>query len=184
MFGEKMKRTISIVLILGMILSGNGFTTLAISVDGFVTKAELNADKKDDQSYYYQMSYEQQTYTVKTNVFGTISYYFPATVSADGMPTKLTARCRILECSDKITAKEDIKASEVDKDGNVINENVTVFEDSVVQPVYVDPEHYVDCLLEDGTVVRFEFTFEEDKVLVDGEDVNEIFDGLVYEDEE
>lgn len=120
----------------------------------------------------------------KTNVFGTISYYFPATVSADGMPTKLTARCRILECSDKITAKEDIKASEVDKDGNVINESVTVFEDSVVQPVYVDPEHFVDCLLEDGTVVRFEFTFEEDKVFVDGEDVNEIFDGLVYEDEE
>ena len=74
MFGEKMKKTISIVLIFGMILSGNGFTTFASSVDDYVTKAEENDNKKDDQSFYYQMSYEEQHYqytSLKTKNNGT-----------------------------------------------------------------------------------------------------------------
>ena len=98
------------------------------------------------------------------------------------MPTKCTARCRILTGPETVKAKEDIKAKELDKDGNVINDNITVFEDSVLVPTHIDPERFVDCLMEDGTLVRFEFTFQDGKTYVDGEEVSEIFDGLITED--
>lgn len=128
------------------------------------------------------MGPESMIGAASTDVFGKVDFYFPATVSAEGMPTKCTSRCRILKGPEKVTAKEDIKAKELDKDGNVINDNVTVFENSVLVPTHIDPELYVDCVMEDGTLVRFEFTFQDDKTYVDGEEVSEIFDGLITGD--
>ena len=46
MFGEKLKRAISIVLIIGMVISSNGFAALASSVGDVVSEAENAAMKK------------------------------------------------------------------------------------------------------------------------------------------
>ena len=67
MFGEKMKKAISIALIFGMVLSGNGFTTLAGSVDDLVTKAEVQSENSG-QKNYYQMMYQEQHYEKTTIV--------------------------------------------------------------------------------------------------------------------
>ena len=42
MFGEKLKRIIATVLVFGMVATGNGFTTLAASVDEIVADGSEN----------------------------------------------------------------------------------------------------------------------------------------------
>ena len=72
MFGEKMKRVISVALIFAMVISGNGFATLAGSVDEVVTNETIKADN-EGQKNYYQMMYQEQHYehtTIVTNTFG------------------------------------------------------------------------------------------------------------------
>ena len=68
MFGEKFKRVVSMALIFGMIATGNGFTTLAASVDDVVLNAEMES-MQEGQKNYYEMMYEEyyEEKTVITN---------------------------------------------------------------------------------------------------------------------
>ena len=74
MFGEKMKKAISVALIFGMVLTGNGFTTLASSVDDLVTDAAIKSEQEEQKNYYKLMYeeeyYEQTTTVINTNTFG------------------------------------------------------------------------------------------------------------------
>ncbi len=67
MFGEKMKKVISITLIFGMVLSGHGFTTLAAGVEGYVNDAEMKSQNEQGKNYY-QMMYEEEYYQQTTRV--------------------------------------------------------------------------------------------------------------------
>ena len=72
MFGERFKRIISVTLILGMVATGNGFTTLAGSVENMVGK-DSTLDQTGPKNYYemmYQESYYEQTTIVKTGTAG------------------------------------------------------------------------------------------------------------------
>ena len=72
MFGERFKRIISIALILGMVATGNGFTTLANSVEKMVGD-ESTLDQNGPKNYYemmYQESYYEQTTIVRTGAGG------------------------------------------------------------------------------------------------------------------
>ena len=70
MFGEKLKKAVSVTLIFGMVMTGNGFTTLASSVDDLVTDSTIKAEQSEQKNYYEQMTteyYEESTTIVKTN---------------------------------------------------------------------------------------------------------------------
>ena len=70
MFGERFKRIISVALILGMVATGNGFTTLAGSVENMVGN-DTTLDQTGPKNYYvmmYHESYYEQTTRVKTGV--------------------------------------------------------------------------------------------------------------------
>ena len=71
MFGERLKRIVAITLIIGMVATGNGFTTLAASVDTIVDGGSGTALDQTGPKNYYQMMYEEyyeeHTAVVKTN---------------------------------------------------------------------------------------------------------------------
>ena len=70
MFGEKMKKAISVALIFGMVLTGNGFTTLASSVDDLVTDAAIKSEQ-EEQKNYYKLMYEEKYYEQTTTLLNT-----------------------------------------------------------------------------------------------------------------
>ena len=55
MFGERLKRIVAIILIFGMVATGNGFTTFAASVDSIVEGSDT-LDQTGPKNYY-QMIY-------------------------------------------------------------------------------------------------------------------------------
>ena len=65
MFGERLKRIVAIILIFGMVATGNGFTTFAASVDSIVEGSDT-LDQTGPKNYYQMMyeEYYQETTTV------------------------------------------------------------------------------------------------------------------------
>ena len=78
-----------------------------------------------------------------------------------------------------ITAKVDIEAQEVDEDGTVKGDT-TVTAGSVVTPVRTDGETFLDCRLEDGTLVRFTYSNTSYPISINGSELNDLFDNLCF----
>jgi hypothetical protein len=112
------------------------------------------------------------------NVFGCLLTYGTYKVGEDGIP-ELIGDYRIDSLPDGASALEDIEADIVDEDGNVTGQT-TVKEGTVVYPYRTDADTYVDCKLEDGSLIRFTITFEDWSVWIGDKTVDELFDGLLY----
>ena len=70
MFGEKLKRAISIVLIIGMVISSNGFAALASSVGDVVSEAENAAMQQEQKNYYELLNQEELLNETKVKTKG------------------------------------------------------------------------------------------------------------------
>ena len=73
MFNQKIKRIIASLLITGIIISGNGFTTLAASVGTVVNDAEVKSQEEGTKNYYqlmYQEEYYEETTIIRSNNSG------------------------------------------------------------------------------------------------------------------
>lgn len=115
------------------------------------------------------------------DLLGTLSYYGAFKVGDDGLPEfagdfyTISWVCG----SGDITAKVDIEAQEVDEDGTVKGD-ATVTAGSVVTPVRTDGETFLDCRLEDGTLVRFTYSNTSYPISINGSELNDLFDNLCF----
>ena len=79
------------------------------------------------------------------------------------------------------TAKADVPAAAVDKDGNE-GGAVTVRSGEKLTAYRTDMETYVDAKREDGSICRFAVRHDDEnwQDLVDGKPVMDLFDGIIY----
>ena len=71
MFSQKMKRIISILLIVAMVLCCNGFSVLATSIDDVVTDVLVSESEKETPNYYYEyLEQRKETIVVSKNLKG------------------------------------------------------------------------------------------------------------------
>lgn len=81
---------------------------------------------------------------------------------------------------DSITSKKDLTVDIVDEKGNVTESSVVISFGEHYQPYRSDAKTYMDCKLDDGRIVRLYYSNVDYKGEIDGEVVDDIFDGLIY----
>lgn len=116
------------------------------------------------------------------DLLGSVSYYGTYKVGDDGLPEfsgDFYTISWVCTYEDDITTKVDIEAEEVDEDGNVKG-NITVPAGSVVIPVRTDGDNFIDCRLEDGTLVRFTYSSTDYPRYINGTEMDDLFDNLWY----
>ncbi len=79
----------------------------------------------------------------------------------------------------KLTSKRDLKLKTVDASGNETGE-ITVPSGSTFLPIISDDKTYSDCQLEDGTLVRLPVDSSDWPHKVDGDDLENVFDGVMF----
>lgn len=102
------------------------------------------------------------------------TYYIenePVPVSDDKMYT--------ISADITLVSKKEISASRVDEEGNETGDSIKVPAGSNYHMKYTDGASYVDCLLDDGTMVRLKVTGPLPPY-IDGVDANELFEQLYY----
>ena len=72
-----------------------------------------------------------------------------------------------------------MRADRVDEDGEFL-ESVRLTKGTILTPYRTDGETYVDLITDDGQIVRFELEADDWPHLVNGMDVDEVFEGLLY----
>lgn len=117
------------------------------------------------------------------DLLGSVSYYGAFKVGEDGLPEyagdfyTISWICNYVD--EDITTKVDIEAEEVDEDGNVKG-SITVPAGSVVTPVRTDGDAFIDCRLEDGSLVRFTYSNTSYPISINGSELNDLFDNLCF----
>lgn len=115
------------------------------------------------------------------DAIGTSTAYGIYEVGADGLPQHVGEDYYIdWQCSSYITTKVDIEADIINEDGSYVENGVTIPAGTHVDPFRTDRETRVDCRLDDGRIVRFNYTsFDYPASLKEGA-AQDIFDGLEY----
>ncbi len=72
-----------------------------------------------------------------------------------------------------------MRADRVDEDGEFL-ESVRLTKGTILTPYRTDAETYVDLITDDGQIVRFELEADDWPHLVNGMDVDDVFEGLLY----
>lgn len=118
-----------------------------------------------------------------SDLMGSVSYYGKYKVGDDGLPTfcgdfqTISWVCSF-EGAD-IKTKADIDAETVDENGSVTGKT-TVAAGTVVIPYRTDGDNFIDCKLEDGSIVRFTFSSTHYPVSINGVEMTELFENLCY----
>ena len=113
------------------------------------------------------------------DMLGTYIFYGRYVVGSDGLPEFVDKDYKISWISDEIKSLKDIEATVLDGDGNE-KEITTVPSGTHFTPVRTDNKSYMDCVLDDGSTVRLNYTNGDYPAQIDGVNVDDLFDGLVY----
>ena len=114
------------------------------------------------------------------DMLGSIISYSYDVVGDDGMPECVQTYYNVSWASLEIESLEDLDAYEILEDGTLSGEKTTIEKGTHFLPVRTDDETYVDCRLDDGRVVRLYIETKDYESYIDGVDVKELFDGLIY----
>ncbi len=113
------------------------------------------------------------------DLFGTYTCYGRSVVGADGMPECVDSVYKISWGSEEARSLKPVRVTMLDDE---LNEQGKVSVDAGEHflPVQTDNSTYVDCRLDDGRMVRLKFSQTDYPVQIDGEDIEDLFEGLVY----
>ena len=118
------------------------------------------------------------------DLFGSFSVVGRYHVGADGYPESDSNDYPVPWHMDtKITSKTDLTADIVDKDGNVISKDEVIKKGESFRPVmlHINGEEYsIDTELSDGRFARLKYSDIEYPARIDGESIDDIFEGLMY----
>lgn len=113
------------------------------------------------------------------DLLGTYTCYGKYVTGADGLPVYADDYYTLSWSSDEIKSLKDIKATVLDGDGNEQGEE-TIPAGTGFTPIRTDNKSYMDCTLDDGTVVRLKYSKTDYPAEIDGVSVDDLFDGLMY----
>lgn len=137
----------------------------------------------DDPDYYGSLCITDPDMLMlpsKTEIFGSMILYTYYYIGSDGLPRQDSDVYNVGWVSNDIKTADKIDAYEVAEDGAVSTEATTLKKGTKVKPVHTDNKTYIDCRLDDGSMVRFLITVENRDSFIDGKDIDDLFDGLVY----
>jgi hypothetical protein len=110
---------------------------------------------------------------------GSFTYYGSYRVGSDGLPEYIGDSYTISWCSDNIQTTTKMNVTTVDENGNE-TDPMQIPAGTHLTPVRTDTETYIDCRLDDGTLIRLKYDTMEYPAQIDGVDVNELFENLQY----
>ncbi len=113
------------------------------------------------------------------DLLGTYSCYGRYKVGSDGLLELLDKDYTIAWCSQEITLAKELSVSIIDNDGNELSKE-TLPVKTRITPVKTDNESYVDCSLDDGRMIRLNYSSSKYPAQIDGQDVDDLFEGLMY----
>ena len=110
---------------------------------------------------------------------GTYTFYGRYIVGQDGLPMLADTAYTISWISQDIKSVKDINVTRIDADGTE-HADETLPSGSHITPVRTNNETYMDCQLDDGSFIRLKFSNKDYPAQIDGESVDDLFEGLVY----
>ena len=121
---------------------------------------------------------EDMLLSVSINLLGTMSGTSVFRVGEDGMPEAVEPY--FLITADRVlTTKTELDAKEVDEEGNVSGD-VQIPAGTKLTIFRTDNVSIVDLREDDGSLIRVEVTGGEFPHIIDGTDVEDLFDGIMY----
>ena len=119
----------------------------------------------------------------RTDVLGTMSCGRPYRVGEDGHPEAKTG-CDFIFDERELTLKQDASFPEIVEaaDGSLTEtrQMIELHAGDSLRPIRTNKESWTDCVLADGRQLRVDVTFEEWRQLVQGVEVEEMFDGVMF----
>ena len=113
------------------------------------------------------------------DLFGTYTCYGRYVVGSDGMPEPVDSVYKISWRSEEATSLKSVKVTMLDDEYNEQGEE-TIDAGEHFLPIRTDNSSFVDCRLDDGRLVRLKFTKTDYPSQIDGVNVDDLFEGLVY----
>ena len=80
---------------------------------------------------------------------------------------------------DAVKSLKDIKVTSLDENYEEQGEE-TLPSGSLILPVRTDMKTYIDCRLDDGKLIRLKYDSIDYPAKINGESVEDLFDGLTY----
>ena len=113
------------------------------------------------------------------DLLGTYTCYGRYVVGKDGMPESVDSVYKISWGSEEAKSLKSIKVTMLDDEYNEQGEE-TVDAGEHFLPIRTDNSTFVDCRLDDGRLVRLKFSQTDYPSQIDGVNVEDLFEGLVY----
>ena len=113
------------------------------------------------------------------DLFGTYICYGRYVPGADGIPEYADDHYEISWSSEKVKSLKDIKVTVLDEDYNEQGEE-ELAAGTEFTPVRTDNESYMDCVIDDGRIIRLKYSKTDYPAEIDGVSVDDLFDGLIY----
>lgn len=113
------------------------------------------------------------------DLFGTYTCYGRYVVGDDGMPESVDSVYKISWGSREARSLKSVRVTMLDDEYNEQGEE-TVDAGEHFLPIRTDNSSFVDCRLDDGRLVRLKFSQTGYPSQIDGVNVDDLFEGLVY----
>lgn len=153
-----------------------GDIKLAGVYDCILPWADVNTDYSGE---YVPTDPDNMNLGTRGQLFGTYSCYGRYVVGAGGLPEFTDKEYKVSWVQDDVKSQKDISVTLLDEEQNEQGSE-TIPAGTVFTPVCTDNESYMDCRLDDGRMVRLKYSSTDYPVQIDGENVEDLFDGLVY----
>lgn len=114
-----------------------------------------------------------------SDILGTFTCYTRYQVGADGMPKMADNIYTISWISDEIKLAKELTVPIIDNDGNEQSKE-TLPVGTGIKPIRTDNSQFVDCQLDDGRLIRLNYTKTDHPAQIEGQNVDDIFEGLTY----
>lgn len=114
-------------------------------------------------------------------LFGTFGCYGRHVVGADGLPKFTDPDYKVAWDQNGVKSLKDVTATVLDTERNEKGSE-TIPAGLAFHPVRTDNKSYIDCELDDGRTVRLKFSSTNYPIQIDGQNIEDIFDGLVFAD--
>lgn len=158
------------------------------SFPGVAPASVFNGNDYDDDKYYsYSVEKfafvdpENMMMSLRTDLMSTVSVCCAFKAREDGFPYYIDKEKGFLLLSNayEFTANMDLEGTKVDEDGNELG-SFTMTKGTKGKYYRTDNHTYGDLLLEDGTIVRFNVDNSDWPTTVNGINIEEAFDGIIY----
>ena len=118
-----------------------------------------------------------------SGALGTCECYDYYHINSEGLLESNTSGAMIDRVvSDRIISNTAMELEVVDADGNLTGEKITVPSGSTYVPVRTNLEDWIDAKIDDGTVVRIHYTYDDMlyEYRINGSTAKELFTGIIY----